>query len=86
MEMRVGMNTGEMVAGNIGSETRMEFTVIGDNVNVAARIESISCPGQVWVSESTYLDAKDEFEATRMDPIYVKNRSQPVQAYAIKIG
>lgn len=85
MEMRIGMNTGEMVAGNIGSETRMEFTVIGDNVNVAARIEAASCPGQVWVSESTYLDAKDEFEAQRMDPIHVKNRSQPVQTYAIKI-
>ena len=86
MEMRVGINTGEMVAGNIGSETRMEFTVIGDNVNVASRIEANSRPGQVWVSESTYFDAKDEFEATRMDPIHVKNRSQPVQTYAIKIG
>lgn len=86
MEMRVGINTGEMVAGNIGSETRMEFTVIGDNVNVAARIESASRPGQVWVSESTYLDARGEFEATRLEPIQVKNRSQPVQTYAMALS
>jgi adenylate cyclase len=84
LEMRVGINTGDMVAGNIGSETRMEFTVIGDNVNVASRIEAACSPGQVWVSDSTYLDAHGEFEATRMEPIQVKNRTQPVQIYAIK--
>ncbi len=84
MQMRIGMNTGEMVAGNIGSSTRMEFTVIGDNVNVAARIESICEPGQILVSETTMIECQNKFQAIRKEPIQVKNRSQPVQTYEIK--
>jgi len=83
LQMRVGINSGEMVAGNIGAETRMEFTVIGDNVNVAARIESVSEPGQVWVSDATFSQAAGQFDGTPMAPIRVKNREQPVRTFRI---
>ncbi len=86
LQMRCGINTGEMVAGNIGSETRMDYTVIGDNVNVASRIESNAVGGQVHLSESTYLLIQGEIEADRLEPIRVKNRVQPVQVYAIRLA
>jgi adenylate cyclase len=84
IQMRVGINTGEMVAGNVGSETRMEYTVIGDNVNVASRLESNCRPGAVFISESTYRMVEGQVQAERLEPIKVKNRMQPVQAYALK--
>jgi class 3 adenylate cyclase len=68
-----------------GSQTRMDYTVIGDNVNVTSRIESNARAGEVYVSESTYLEVKDHIEASRLDPIKVKNRVQPVQVYAVRM-
>ena len=83
--VRVGINTGEMVAGNIGSETRMDYTVIGDNVNVASRIESNGVGGQVHISEATYKMLCNLIPALPRGPIQVKNRVQPVQIYSVVI-
>lgn len=84
--MRVGINTGEMIAGNVGSETRMDYTVIGDNVNVASRIESSGVGGEIHISEATYACVRDFIQAIRLDPIHVKNRVQPVQIYSVVIA
>ena len=86
VQARIGINTGEVVSGNIGSETRMDYTVVGDNVNVTSRIESNTRAGEVHLSEATYLDVKDHIDAARLDPITVKNRVQPVQVYAVRPG
>jgi class 3 adenylate cyclase/CheY-like chemotaxis protein len=86
LRVRVGINTGEVVAGNIGAETRMDYTVIGDNVNLAARLESHGQAGEVHVSEAVYREVKDVVVARKLGPITVKNRVQPVEVYAVDLG
>jgi class 3 adenylate cyclase len=86
MHMRVGVNTGEVVSGNIGSETRMDYIVVGDNVNGASRFESVSRAGEVCISEATYQEIEGHIAATKLEPGYVKNRVQPVQVYIVYEG
>jgi adenylate cyclase len=83
LQIRIGINTGEVVAGNIGSQTRMDYTVIGDNVNLASRIESTGRAGEVHVSEAVYEAVQDHVDATSLGPMKVKNRVQPVEVYVI---
>ena len=84
MEMGIGINTGPVIAGNIGSSTRMEYTVIGDSVNVAARLQGIARPGEVLVSEATYAQIRARVRVTPMDAMTLKGKSQPVAVYRIE--
>jgi len=79
----IGITTGEVVAGNIGSEKKMEYTVIGDKVNLAQRIEGQTDRGQILIDHTTYLHVKDYCYATPLAPSRVKGKKEPVQIYVL---
>ena len=79
----IGINSGPAVVGNIGSQERLDYTAIGDTVNLAARLESNAKPGQILISKSTYERIKDSFTVTALDPIKVKGKEKPVDIYQV---
>ncbi len=85
LSIRIGVNTGQVISGSIGASTRMDYTVVGDTVNVASRLESNGKPGAVLISQSSYVNIEGLVEAVKLEPIFVKNRVQPVQVYAIDV-
>ncbi len=85
MQNRIGIATGEMVTGNMGSAMRMNYTMMGDIVNTAARLESSAKQYGVYiqVAEATYLAAKDNFEWRDLDYVVVKGKNEPVRVYEL---
>ena len=81
LRFRVGLNTGPVVVGSISDDLRMDFTAIGDTVNLAARMEAAATPGQVLVSEGTYRAARDYFEWQEVESMVVKGKSETVLAF-----
>ncbi len=85
MRMRIGVNTGLIVTGNMGSKVRMNYTMMGDAVNLAARLESAAKQYGVYtmISDITYEIIKEEFEVRSVDKITVVGKSEPVVVYEL---
>ena len=83
INVRVGINTGLVVVGAVGSDLRMEYTALGDAINLAARMEQTADPGTVQITEETYRLVAPMFEVEEVGPLEIKGKQDPVQAYRI---
>jgi class 3 adenylate cyclase/tetratricopeptide (TPR) repeat protein len=86
-KMRVGLNSGPVIVGSVGNDLKMEYTAVGDTVNLASRMESAAKPGAVLVSENTYRMVRNFFEFQPLGKLRVKGKEAPVEAYElVKVG
>ena len=81
----IGIVMGEVILGSIGSKDRLDFTVIGSNVNLCARLCSLAEAGEILLSEPTFLAVKGLISAARIDPLNVKGFSEPVPVYKMTV-
>lgn len=81
----IGINSGELVSGNIGSVSlrRLDYTVIGDVVNTAQRLQSVAKPGQIVVSETSFHKIKENFNCQKLGEVTFKNKTNPVVIYQV---
>jgi adenylate cyclase len=77
------MHTGPIVAGNLGSARRMNYTVIGDTVNIASRLEGVAKGGEVIITQKTLDYLGDLFTVKSLEPVKVKGKANPLSIYSV---
>jgi len=84
-KVSIGIKSGEMISGNIGSASlkRLDYTVIGDTVNTAARIQAAALENQILISEHCYEHVKESFQCKKLHPINMKNKAEPLVVYEV---
>ena len=83
-QVRMGVTTGYCTVGNFGSEERMDYTIIGNQVNLASRLQAAAEPDSIVIAHETWLLVRDTFDCAPQDPIHVKGFERPVQAYVVR--
>ena len=82
-EIGIGINTGSAIVGNLGSKSRMDYTAIGDSVNVAAKLQQIAKGGKIIIGEKTYRQSQDNFRMKNKLKLHLKNKTEPVIYYEV---
>ena len=84
-KVSIGINSGEMISGNIGSESlkRLDYTVIGDTVNTAARLQDAAKENQILITEYCYKLVKESFQCKKLESIHLKNKAEAVVVYEV---
>ena len=84
-KVSIGIKSGEMISGNIGSVSlkRLDYTVIGDTVNTAARLQDAAKENQIIISEDCYQHVKESFKCKKLGSIHLKNKAEPVTVYEV---
>ena len=84
IEIRIGINSGKLISGDFGSPSRYDYTVIGNTVNIASRLESsIAKPGEIIVSETTMKQAKKKFNFKLLGEVNLHGISKSLKAYSV---
>ena len=83
LQMRIGLNLGTVVVGDIGADLKMNYTALGDTVNVASRLQSVAEPGTVLASRAVYEETRALFDFSELGSIRVKGRVEPVEIYQV---
>ncbi len=83
LELHVGINTGTVIAGNVGSDLRMSYTVVGDTVNVASRLEGVATSGQILVTQRTYRLTHGIFEFRVLEPVRVQGKRDSLPVFEL---
>ncbi len=83
IDIGIGIATGEMIAGYMGSTRAMDYTVIGDTVNLGARLCSAAGPGEILINSHTYEQVKDSVEVMTLPPVRVKGKAEPVKLFRV---
>ena len=84
LDIRVGIHTDTCTVGNFGSSDRLDYTTIGNGVNLASRLESSARPNQILISEDTFLLVRDTIACDKLERITVKNIKHPIQTYEVR--
>jgi adenylate cyclase len=82
-EIGIGINTGSAIVGNLGSENRMDYTAIGNSVNIAAKLQQIAKGGTIIIGEQTYSQIQGNFQIEKKMKLRLKNKTKPVICYEV---